>query len=455
MHACIAIASLINMQQQCVICCDEAGDHVVTCPSCRFEACASCTQRFLVNTLDEPSCMSCRRVWARDFVMGHDAFAKKWVNGVFFEHMGHMIMEQEKALLPGDQQTAAGVKNVRELQAQVKELPTQKKLDRIRDAEKKQHAELEKRIKRDQLMSAIAALKKGNPFYSASELSAVEAKQPRDHTTYIMPCPGCRGFISDKYQCGTCSLEVCKKCHLEKKPGHTCKKEDVESATAIKNNTKPCPKCKTAIFKISGCNQMFCTACHTSFEWDTLTIVAAGSVIHNPHYFEWLAGQAGGAPINIEEIACGEIPNAVDFATIITANRMLPKTTRNMFEVYRNIGHIRALLPHFAVDLVKDNFDLRIQYLLGDFDQTEWATKLKNREKKRMKIKACRDLLELYVTIISDFVRQFIAAKAETQVTAILLQYRQLIKYHDTAVDRIIRVHGGKIPHKMETHFLF
>ena len=93
-----------------------------------------------------------------------------------------------------------------------------------------------------------------------------------------------------------------------KEDDHVCNRNDIESAELIKNSSKPCPKCYVPIFKISGCNQMFCTNCHVVFDWVSLKI-DTGSV-HNAHYFDWMTSQKNDTNnINMEEIACGDIDN--------------------------------------------------------------------------------------------------------------------------------------------------
>jgi hypothetical protein len=90
--------------------------------------------------------------------------------------------------------------------------------------------------------------------------------------TYVQGCPSkdCRGLIEkETFKCSLCDIRICKKCRVEKtsksegkeeegKPSsshvkHVCKKEDLESVKLIRSDSKPCPKCATAIFKISGC----------------------------------------------------------------------------------------------------------------------------------------------------------------------------------------------------------
>ena len=104
------------------------------------------------------------------------------------------------------------------------------------------------------------------------------------------PCikEDCRGFINGEGKCPICSTLTCLECNVEITEGveHTCKQCDIDNWCEIRDNSRPCPSCHVYIFKISGCNQMYCTNCSTAFNWVT-GMIETGPV-HNPHYYEQL-----------------------------------------------------------------------------------------------------------------------------------------------------------------------
>ena len=104
-----------------------------------------------------------------------------------------------------------------------------------------------------------------------------------------------------KYQCNSCKQEYCSKCMMEignqntntntnqnsqNSEIHKCKQEDIDSWEEIKKSTKLCPKCSSRIFRSQGCPQMFCTNCHTGFDWNTGKVINGN--FHNPHRMEWI-----------------------------------------------------------------------------------------------------------------------------------------------------------------------
>jgi hypothetical protein len=99
----------------------------------------------------------------------------------------------------------------------------------------------------------------------------------------------CRGFLNCNYNCEICNYFTCSKCleviGISKDKTHMCNIDSVESAKLIKKETKPCPSCGTRIFKISGCDQMWCPECKNAFSWKSGKIETG--IIHNPHFFEY------------------------------------------------------------------------------------------------------------------------------------------------------------------------
>jgi len=100
-----------------------------------------------------------------------------------------------------------------------------------------------------------------------------------------MKCPSdsCRAYLNHQLICPSCDVRVCDKCHVIKHDdAHECNKDDVKSVKNIKENTRGCPKCGTRIYKVDGCDQMWCIECHIAFSWNTGEVVRDG-MIHNPH----------------------------------------------------------------------------------------------------------------------------------------------------------------------------
>jgi hypothetical protein len=101
---------------------------------------------------------------------------------------------------------------------------------------------------------------------------------------------------------------------------HECNPDNLASAKLIDAETRACPKCGARVYKISGCNQMFCTACNDcAFDWVTGRIE---TVIHNPHYYEFQRQRnAGQAPRVPGDILCGR---EVDHATTLAMLALFP-----------------------------------------------------------------------------------------------------------------------------------
>jgi hypothetical protein len=373
--------------------------------------------------------MGCNKVWSREFVM--EAFDGKWVRKEFLPHIGIIMREQERTLLPCFQDEASSVLKIRQLISELQEFPTNEKLMKKykKDPAIIEDFKQQKEIMRNKIseMKALTVTYGGNKAPSAVK------------RVYVMKCPGeCRGYLDDKYVCGVCEEHVCPSCNVILIDDHRCKKEDVLSAQLLKAETKPCPKCMVPIFKAGGCSQVWCTQCHTAFDWETGKVEIG--MIHNPHYHEWLASRGGVANDDAVELECGDMPNPTQYYSRISKSGK----HKELMELYRMVYHVEQIvLREYNNNRIRDNFDLRIQYLVGDFDDDMWATKLMNREKKRMKSRAFHELLDMVVTVMKDLVRQVMY---ETAYESVAFSYNQLKKYFEDVKDKITEVHGGRAP---------
>lgn len=99
-------------------------------------------------------------------------------------------------------------------------------------------------------------------------------------------CEYCNNFLNKNLYCIYCKITLCKKCLIIEKDNHICDKSNRLNVKTILDTCKQCPNCNQIIFKIDGCDQMWCVRCKMAFSWKNLTIETGN--IHNPHYQQWL-----------------------------------------------------------------------------------------------------------------------------------------------------------------------
>ena len=132
--------------------------------------------------------------------------------------------------------------------------------------------------------------------------------KPKEKKVFTMPCSynECKGMLSTNFMCGICDKYTCKDCHEPLQDEHKCNPDTVANTKAIKKETRPCPRCNARIYKIEGCDQMWCTSCKTPFSWITGKIVPSGQRLHNPHAIEYLR-QTGVAVRAPGDLVCGGV----------------------------------------------------------------------------------------------------------------------------------------------------
>lgn len=253
------------------------------------------------------------------------------------------------------------------------------------------------------------------------------------------PCPtlACRGFLKlDEEQgtsrntvsCAICEGTFCKKCvnHLTDEEEHTCDEDTLASVQAIRKQCRSCPQCKTPIYRIDGCSQMWCTQCRVTFNWNTGEVDDSGT--HNPHFFDWLhqlspeereqhrrtqqdmvlgivrPGAARGGPCDIP------LPRPMELREEALTKKKADFT--KLMELYRKISHYTFLLITEPRDVEQESTrrTYRVRYMLGEINETYWMQLVAAAKKKAAKQRDERALLELWTTtgkeMIVDAVRQ-------------------------------------------------
>jgi hypothetical protein len=238
---------------------------------------------------------------------------------------------------------------------------------------------------------------------------------------FVRACPyaGCRGFLSTVWKCGMCDNWTCPTCHEGRGPDkdapHVCDPNNVATAELLAKDSRNCPKCASLIFKINGCDQMYCTQCHTAFSWRTLRVETG--TVHNPHYYEYQRAN-GTLQRNPGDVPCGGFPDWGVISRILT--RAFPNW-QLIANAHRAHGHCQwAVIPRYNVG-IEDNRDLRIKLMIGDFGEDDFKRKIQQREKARQRKTEIRQILEMFLAVLNDLFQGFAISKDPAETYSALL----------------------------------
>ena len=399
----------------CVIC-DEKFNKtkhtLVSCLYCGFGACKECCKTYLVDQ-QQPKCMgaSCNKTWTRRFLL--DNFPGTFLQGEWRKSREKIAFDRETAQLPAAQEVMERRKRIEHARVAL-----QRVLSELRDLTKHYTKEYKKEKKTFQPGSlevpadfAALRLRKGQ---LEQILNRRINRTPGENVTqFVRACPAeeCRGFLSADWKCGLCKIETCSKCHVIKTGGtepHTCNPDDVETAKLLAKDTKPCPKCHTGIFKIDGCDQMWCTQCHTAFSWRT---GALEHHIHNPHYYEWQRRTNGGvAPRVAGDNPCGGEVQLTHQLFREFLRHSDPLAGTNLLPVIENIIRdtlhlrhydLRTFLPNPEMD-DRRSLQTRIRYLEKTIDKPTFVRSVQKVAKRRELDQEVSQILQMFVQVVTD-----------------------------------------------------
>jgi hypothetical protein len=472
----------------------------VVCPYCTTSICRTCVQTTLLQE-NSPKCImpECKKGWSDEFLS--ESFTKAWIDTTYKAHRSKVLLDQEKARLPDTQEDAARYINakaiaepraarMRALREQLDNLPLHKQLtDMLEGKDNKE----QQRIRKSAEYKALWKLVKKEGESIAQEIEQIRtdnvveninfsintygldwvyrngggpAKKVEKKWTFVGKCPKaeCMGFVDLEYTCGLCKVEVCKECMEPKTATHECNPDTVLNVKAMRKEAKPCPKCAAMISKIDGCDQMWCTQCHTAFSWRT---GEEETLVHNPHFYEWMrrTGQQmapGSVRVGAAAALAPVAPNpACGFQQVWArfANSVAAAYPQNCPEELNAIQQASGHIERHSLSIVREKIrnnenvhgyegheekkrEFRVQWLVKELTEEVWISELHKIDRERKRTHALRDIYDMYIQAVMTIMEQFTmdttsattASAVTAATTAAIQQYTELFTYVNEAL---------------------
>lgn len=420
----------------------------IECNSCHKDLCTKCVERYLVSSIEDPHCLHCRASWTRSFLAS--VCSMTFLNKTYYVHRQEVLVNREKSFLPTYQPVAAREVRAREIS---------KEDQAVADEYYKLEKEMNKKLAELSKQRSAIWRRVNNVRAGLEENAAAGEKAKAVVSKFVRRCTAadCKGFLSSAWKCGLCSSWACPDCFeikgLVHDAPHTCTADALATAALIRKDTKPCPTCGEMISKIDGCDQMFCTSCHSPFSWTTGHAIKTG-IIHNPHYFQWLAKGGQAAPQNPGFIPCGGLPNPYHVQTALaTANK---EDRKELLDILRICGHMSDVERHRYERHLDplNNEDVGVQYLLKESSEENWKQTLAKREKERQKSNEIRDILDAFNGAAIDLFRRIDTAKTpkydKEEATKLIMELRieleELRKFTFTAMSDVGKSFNCSVP---------
>ena len=356
----------------CTVCDIEHKNYFI-CPYCNYKTCRPCTERYLLETVHEYHCMSCRKEWSSEFVdvIVSQAFFKKYrdrTETLLLNKEIHLLQQTQNAVFHHEQIDIIN-NDISELHSKIKVIQQEIKLLQNKKIDHQKQLCTKK----------VYSYKCGCPYEN------------------------CKGYInSDTYSCDLCTKKVCTECLEPTDAYHQCKEEILNNIKIIHKECKSCPKCYSVIQRISGCDHMWCVVCHTHFNWSNL-IIERG-ILHNPHYYEYMSSN------NVT--TCSEYVNQVNQFNSIELKQYVELSDlshEDKLMVHESILRMVVLrekvYPDIPIETENTNEDLRIKFLQNKINKTELSASLYKRHKHNKGYQSYRYILDTYFSININWIR--------------------------------------------------
>ncbi len=428
--------------ENCDVCCEKLNkiNHKkVKCPFCDLTSCRSCSQRYILSTIDDPHCMGCKNMWNREFI---DSFCTKYFrNNKLRCHREDLLFEREKLRIPETQAEVERILAIRKVQSLINE--QRSKLVELSHQYQLYIPIHEGVIIPDEVQEIQEVLRqcyrKIEHLRQGGDIVVGEPKK------FIRKCPTeeCKGFMNEDWFCGLCDRQFCEKCNEEATITHICDPESVKTMELLKKDTKPCPKCGTVIQKLSGCRQMWCPDCHTAFDWVSGQIEIGR--IHNPHYIEFKRSHVNGVSREHGDIPCGGIPSFRELRQINA-----PMDILQFVVLLTDLD--RDLIYRYGNEWDGDNHYLRVAYMLNELTEPQFKKELQRRDKQREKFRDIGNIFRMIIDTGGDLLRQYVLN--QEKYIEIMNILHNLIDYANEVIDVIRKRYNCVVPKNLNIYTL-
>ena len=425
----------------CDICgetCNRSNHKHAMCTKCSSDVCRECIRTCLLQSVQDPCCPNCKDPWDLEFL--NSLCGSTWTFQTLRLHRQNLLMDREKAKIPGDMEAISMYKQYLDVSNQATKLS--------QEVEDKHQAWVDAVATRDRMFNNAERVR----------LAALGLKpNKKDAWKFIQPCPGadCPGFVSTVGKCPVCEIWTCMSCHeikgAHKDSEHECKQENIASTNHIKKNTKRCPECGVPCMRVSGCTQMWCPQCHCSFSYRTGEVYKAP--VHNPERSLWIengrtqatrkrksasmgSGGGGGSGGSGSGATCGnQLVNMWTFRTNVFKHIDPSKRDMPSEDNLRCIYHAVADLEGYALDRIRTRCQensskvMRIQYALNVMDETKMKKKLEQDDRKRQHWTQVLNVVTLLYEVTRDVINHMARESTTQSIQDGMKQFRNIVQH--------------------------
>lgn len=438
--------SIIKSKNECDVCYNTEL-RFIKCLKCDYMACIKCYQRYAIDNINLPSCMKCKYTWSYTEVL--TIFPRKFVTE-FNKIREEVLFNLNMSLLPVyankylerykiftellsirvlstrvynnlNKETNLNIYEVYHTNDVIEKIRINfMKLGYIYDGPiTSYNFSTSLKLMRTYCLSNrdyFGGNKKFSEYYweimahlretSSSKFKIPDIEQIENKIPLNKKCKKCNGYLNFSGECTSCGTAFCTECEEICNSEHTCDPDTIKTIKLLRKDSVECPNCEVYIYKIEGCNQMWCTNCNVPFDWKTRKILDIKN-FHNPHYIDYIRSGHQVQPLCVD--------NDDDLGRFI--NWETDEIRLGLRELNINLNN---MIPDVDSDIIRCS----LKYLNNEIDIINYKKKLQKLDKNKNLYQEIRDINDIFrlqtneaymtycnnepklITILNDIIRE-------------------------------------------------